>query len=120
MRVVRYTARAAVALLLLPLAGCSGEDSDGQGRAATPSRLVAEIRLADCADWQAAGIRERRDSVKALRAFAGGPSGSPGGRGTVLDDGEAYKLLSRACGNRVARGFKLYKLYTRASAIGPR
>jgi hypothetical protein len=55
--------------------------------------------------------------VRQLRAFAGGPTGSPAGRGNVLEDEQAYELLENWCGNDFARGFKLYKLYTRAAAF---
>ena len=35
----------------------------------------------------------------------------------VLDDERAYKLLQSYCAKPFARGFKLYKLYTRAAAF---
>ena len=38
-------------------------------------------------------------------------------RGPVLDNDRAYKLLQNYCGKYFARGFKLYKLYTRAAAF---
>ena len=43
--------------------------------------------------------------------------GSPAGRGGVLDDDKAYDVLQTECGPDYARGFKLYKLYTRAAAL---
>jgi hypothetical protein len=56
--------------------------------------------------------------VRQLRAFAGGPTGeSPGQRGATLDDDLAYRLLENNCSKDYARGFKLYKLYTRAAAF---
>jgi hypothetical protein len=42
---------------------------------------------------------------------------SPAGRGSVLDDKDAYNLFDRYCANQFARGFKLYKLYERAAAF---
>jgi hypothetical protein len=35
----------------------------------------------------------------------------------VLSDDRAYKLLQGYCAKPFARGFKLYKLYTRAAAF---
>jgi hypothetical protein len=54
-----------------------------------------------------------------LREFAGGPVGSSAGiqNGPVLDDDSAYRLLQNYCAKPFARGFKLYKLYTRAAAF---
>jgi hypothetical protein len=75
------------------------------------------LRLADCTDWEQADVAERLGTVRQLRAFAGGPTGSPAGRGNVLEDEQAYELLENWCGNHFARGFKLYKLYTRAAAF---
>jgi hypothetical protein len=56
--------------------------------------------------------------IRALRDFAGGPTGSPSGRGATLDDDKAYRLFQGNCEQDFARRFKLYKLYTRAAAIG--
>ena len=55
--------------------------------------------------------------MRQLRDFAGGPTGSPAGHGNVLSDKRAYELLENWCANDFARGFKLYKLYTRAAAF---
>ncbi|MGH2980557.1 MAG: hypothetical protein ACRDKV_00750 [Solirubrobacterales bacterium] len=55
--------------------------------------------------------------MEQLRDFAGGPTGSPAGHGAVLEDERAYDVLENWCENDFARGFKLYKLYTRAAAF---
>ena len=78
------------------------------------------MRLVDCADWRQASIRERQGTIEELERFSGGPTGSPGGTGRVLADDRAYDLLENWCKNDFARGFKLYKLYTRAAAFEPR
>jgi hypothetical protein len=62
-------------------------------------------------------VRERQGTVRALREFAGGRSGSPAGRGATLDDRKAYEVLEAYCERDFARHFKLYKLYTRAAAF---
>ncbi len=54
----------------------------------------------------------------------GRPVGGEGGAtGRTLDDRRAYDLFDRACGRSFAKGFKLYKVYSRAAAFsrrGPR
>lgn len=75
------------------------------------------LRAADCSDWRRASLRERLGTVQELRRFAGGPVGSPAGRGAVLDDDKAYDLLEHQCAPDHAHGFRLYKLYTRGAAF---
>lgn len=126
MSLVQDAGRAQVAarfggLLLagLLLAGCfgsAGGDAPQQGPAA---RLV-QVRLANCRDWRRAGVRERATTVAAVKQFAGGPSGSPGGHGATLPDDKAYELFDSYCRYRFARGFKLYKLYVRAADFAKR
>jgi hypothetical protein len=73
----------------------------------------------DCTDWKRASLMQRYGTIKEIRDFAGGPVGSePGGHGATLPDDKAYKLFERSCAHYYARGFKLYKLYTRAAAFG--
>jgi hypothetical protein len=69
-------------------------------------------------------VRERYGTIRDLRDFAGGPAGSGSeggsGHGATLDDDKAYKLFENYCAEDFARGFKLYKLYTRAAAFTAR
>jgi hypothetical protein len=78
------------------------------------------IREANCRDWRIGTDAQRRRTVLELREFAGGQVGSSAGiqRGPVLLDTRAYKLFQSYCRLAFARGFKLYKLYTRAAAFG--
>jgi hypothetical protein len=78
------------------------------------------VRLADCAEWNSAGVRERFGTVQDLREFAGGPVGPPPGHGATLDDNKAYDLFEAYCAKDFASHFKLYKLYTRAAAFSRR
>jgi hypothetical protein len=117
------TPRAGAALIccLALLGGCGGSSHSKSGAASnTPAPGVGEsIRLDNCIDWNRATIAQRRDTVVELRKFAGGPVGSSAGiqNGRVLSDDRAYKLFQSACSSYFARGFKLYKLYTRAAAF---
>ena len=105
--------RLALAVLLL-FAGCSDDDGSGPASVAGAG-LGAPIRTADCTDWKKASPRQRRQSIEEIRQFAGGPVNQ--GSGRTLDDDRAYRLFDRTCSRYYARGFKLYKLYTRAAAF---
>jgi hypothetical protein len=103
------------------LAGCGeSTSSDGSDTGIGPS-LAAPINLADCTDWQQASVEERLGTIGQIREFVGGPvPGSGGGRGVALEDEQAYDLFENYCENEFARGFKLYKLYSRAAAFSGR
>jgi hypothetical protein len=107
---------AAVAIALL-LAGCSASGSDETTPPGAGPRIGVPLRLADCTDWRDADVAERLGTVRQLRDFAGGPTGSPAGHGTTLDDERAYDVLQGYCLAEFADSFKLYKLYTRAAAF---
>jgi hypothetical protein len=110
--------RALAACCLLGAIGLSGCTGGGEGQSASEGPGIGQpTRLVQCKDWETADPQERRGTIEALREFAGGPTGSPGGRGATLDDGDAYKVLDRWCSQPYARGFRLYKLYTRAAAF---
>jgi hypothetical protein len=123
--VVHDPARAAVAAALcaaaLGLPACAGGDAaGGPSQVNAGARIGAPTQLVACGDWNEASVRERYGTLEALSAFAGGPTGSPAGRGATLDHDEAYDLFERHCASDFARGFRLYKLYTRAAAFARR
>ena len=120
MRLVHHARRASVAALAagLALSGCLGGTSSGDRAASAGARIGTPLQLADCSDWHKATPAERQGTISQLRAFAGGPVGeSPGLHGATLDDDAAYQVLDDSCRHDYARGFKLYKLYTRAAAF---
>jgi hypothetical protein len=100
------------------LAGCGGSGGSNPASGAGP-RIGVPLRLADCTDWKQADAAERLGTVRQLRDFAGGPVGQQPAHGNTLDDKRAYDLFQSWCSNYFARGFKLYKLYTRAAAFTP-
>lgn len=115
---VHQAARAAVAAAAaLALTGCLGDDTSGAPPASQGAGVGQPIQLANCRDWRRASPRQRMHTINELKAFAGGPTGSAGRRGATLDDDRAYKVLEGYCRPEFARGFKLYKLYTRAAAF---
>jgi hypothetical protein len=76
------------------------------------------LTLAACSDWRKATPSERDGTIRGLRAFAGGPTGeAPGLHGATLSDEKAYQLLENTCRQDFARGFKLYKVYTRGASL---
>jgi hypothetical protein len=118
MSLVRNAARAQVALLAaLALGGCLGGDDSGAPASVQGAGVGVPLQLADCGDWNRADPRQRSHTIDGLKAFAGGPTGGSGRNGATLDDDRAYKLLDDYCRQDFARGFKLYKLYTRAAAF---
>jgi hypothetical protein len=118
--VVHHACRASVAALVagLALSGCLGGSSSGGRPQSGGARIGTPLQLADCRDWHKATPAERQGTIEQLRAFAGGAVGeSRGLRGATLDDDAAYQVLDDSCRHDYARGFKLYKLYTRAAAF---
>jgi len=115
MRIARALVASALAGVAAVGGGCGADD--GPAAQAGSAGLGQPVRTADCGGWQDADIRERYDTIEALRAFAGDRTGSPGGHGATIDDEDAYDLLERSCEPSYARSFKLYKLYTRAAAF---
>jgi hypothetical protein len=75
------------------------------------------LRLADCSDWRNADTAERLGTVRVIREFAGGPTGSPAGYGATLPNEQAYRLFQGYCSASFASAFRLYKLYTRAAGL---
>ena len=114
----RGAALAALLGLAAGVVGCGGE-SDGGDRPPphANARIGQPVRLVNCTDWRRASIRERQGTIEELERFAGGPTGSPAGRGSTLPEDKAYDVLENWCRNDFARGFRLYKLYTRAAAF---
>jgi hypothetical protein len=119
-RRLRRACAAAALLGGLGIAGCMGSDSDSDGEEQRPELNPTAVRLVDCADWRSADTSAREDMIAALREFAGGPVGSPAGRGATLDDADAERLFDSYCAQDFATDFKLYKLYTRAASFGAR
>jgi hypothetical protein len=104
-------------LAAIALTGCLGSDSGGQP-ASAGARIGVPARLVTCTDWRESTPSERSGVIKAIRQFAGGPTGTPGRSGATLPDDKAYELFEGYCRRDYARAFKLYKLYTRAASFG--
>jgi hypothetical protein len=120
--VVHDSAKALVLLAIVAVAAGCGGGSNTQPQVDVGPNVGQPISLADCNDWEQANTEQRLGTIKQLKDFAGGPvvgnnASSPSGRGSVLDDKQAYDLFNGWCSQSYARGFKLYKLYERAAAF---
>jgi hypothetical protein len=116
--ITNWRAAAIAAIAALWITGCGGDTSGAPSGEVGPA-LSAPINLADCTDWNNGTPDERLGTIEQIRNYVGGPaSGTGTGTGVVLDDDRAYDLFERACEPEFARGFRLYKLYSRAAAFG--
>jgi hypothetical protein len=103
-------------LLAVALAACGESSGDPPPSGAGPN-VGAPINLADCTDWEQASVDQRLGTIEQLKNYVGAPVAGTEGRGGTLDDDRAYDLFENYCANEFARGFKLYKLYSRAAAF---
>jgi hypothetical protein len=111
----------AIALLLVAAAGCSSV-SAARTPAQEQPQIAVPIRLVRCTDWNRATVEERHGTLRQLKNFAGGPVVGGGatpahGTGAVLEEEQAYDLLSNTCKQSYARAFKLYKVYERGASF---
>jgi hypothetical protein len=106
-----------LALLLALVVAACGESSGDPPPAGAGPNVGAPINLADCTDWKQASVDQRLGTIEQLKNYVGAPVAGTGGSGGTLDDDKAYDLFENYCANEFARGFKLYKLYSRAAAF---
>jgi hypothetical protein len=107
---------ALVVLLAVSLAACGESSGDPPPSGAGPT-LAAPINLANCTDWNEASVDQRLATIDRIKEFVGGPVAGTEASGETLDDDRAYDLFESYCAEEFARGFKLYKLYSRAAAF---
>jgi hypothetical protein len=119
---MRLAATLLLSILIAAAAAGCGEDnvSQEEAQAELGVDLGAPINLADCTDWEEGDVSQRLGTIRELEEFLGGPTGTPSGHGATLDEDTAYQLFENFCEQEYARGFKLYKLYSRAAAFGGR
>lgn len=115
------TLAAALAVAAALAGAACGDDSSSEAPVEVGGpTLGVPIQLADCTDWKDATVEERLGTIAQIQNFAGGPVGTEGGQGATLDEDRAYEVMENFCEQEFARGFKLYKIYTRAAAFTPR
>jgi hypothetical protein len=105
------------------LAACGGSDKKETSTAAAdavPSQPV--LQSLTCRDWQRYDAATRNNVIAGLKGFIGGAvtGKNANGRGSVLTDDQARRLLDGQCSHRYARAFSLYKLYGQAAGFAGR
>ena len=106
------------AALALGLAACGDDSGAGAPVLGGPS-INTQVQLASCEDWEKATVEERLGTIAQIENFVSGPVGNDNGVGNTLSQDKAYDLMEYWCGQPYARGFRLYKLYTRSAAFTP-
>lgn len=101
------------------LAGCGSGGGTPPPHLGGVVNLGTDLRLANCTDWKNGTLEERLGTIGQIRNYVSGPVGNGGGHGNTLDDKRAYDVMNEWCSQSFARGFKLYKLYTRSAAFTP-
>ena len=99
------------------LAGCGDSDeatTDEPVQGVGGVRVGSISQLAQCRDWVAGTEEQRIATIADIRSQIN--TGDPGVENPALSDEQAYDVFQGACWHAFARGFRLYKLYFRASA----
>jgi hypothetical protein len=102
------------------LAGCGNGDAT---TTSAPAEAVGDVRvgsvsyLAQCRDWVAGTEEQKLATIADIRNQIN--TGDAGVENPTLTDEEAYEVFEGACRHDYAAGFRLYKLYFRASAYEP-
>ena len=109
------------AVAAFALAGC-GSDEPPQGAGVGVGLTAApRVEVFTCQDWKDSDPQTRFSTVAKIRTFVGGQVTGSGagnsGRGTVLDDEQAYEFFDQYCEQDLAAHFLLYKLYGRAAGF---
>lgn len=88
-------------------AGCGNDEP------AARESFGVKLQTATCTDWQEASPEARQSAVDQLERTTAGPRNE----GNTLEDDVAYRTLEVRCQPTYARGFLLYRLYTRAAGF---
>jgi hypothetical protein len=116
----RLLSPVAFLLAAVAIAGCGNSDD---ATTTEPAQGVGDVRvgsvsyLAQCRDWVAGTEEQRLATIADIRAQIN--TGDPGVQNPTLTDEEASDVFDGACRHPYASGFRLYKLYFRASAYEP-
>ncbi len=116
-RTARAAAYCAAALAAAALPACGDDDAGAPPVELGGPSIDVRLELASCEDWKDATVEERLGTIAQIENFVGGPVGNDAGTGNLLDQDTAYDILEGQCEAEYARGFLLYKLYTRAAAF---
>jgi hypothetical protein len=109
------------AVVIAAVMSACGESDSSDAADTAAGETLGPVNLVDCTDWNRGSDEKREGTIEEIREFAGGPvAASGGGEGAVVSTDQAHRLFENTCANEYARGFKLYKLYSRGAAFsGP-
>jgi hypothetical protein len=102
--------------LPVPAAGDAGEAPPSQ-QGVGDVRVGSVSYLAQCRDWTAGTDAQRLATIADIRSQIN--TGDPGVQNPTLSDEATAEVFDNACSHDYAAGFRLYKLYFRASAYEP-
>lgn len=98
-------------------AACSNDSKQPASEGVRPKVAGSAAQFANCREWNAATVKQRKVTVRDLRGQLTAQS-DPDAR-SVLSDARAYELFQRSCKESYASELRLYKLYVRAQAFEP-
>jgi hypothetical protein len=112
----RWALVAACGAAAIALAGCGGDgDGDAGAEALGEVRVGSVAQLAQCSDWNSGTEEEKLatlDDVKEQINLRDGTGETP-----EIPDDAAIELLDNSCEPEFAAGFRLYKIYARATGF---
>ena len=109
------TRAALVALAALALASC-GSDSRPKDVKPVGEVLVGSVApMAMCSDWNGGTREQRLATIHDIRQQINLRDSAV--QTPVLSDHTAYRIFQQTCRQKFAAGFRLYKLYARASSF---
>lgn len=111
----RRRAALAAAAAALALSACGADRDQHEALPLGKVRVGSVAQLAECRDWNA-GTRPQQmatlDEIKEQINLQDSNVQTP-----ELADAQAYDVLDSSCAHEFAAGFRLYKLYARATSF---
>lgn len=115
-RLRRAAIAGAVVLGLAFAAGCGSDPEDSEPVGPVGEERAGSVaQLAECSDWMAGDRAQREATVEVIKAAINLEDGT--GETPELSDEEAYRVIDTTCSEDFAGGFRLYKVYARATSF---
>ena len=113
---LRRSALSGVAALALVASGCGGDtEAPAQAEPVGDVRAGSVAQLAQCSDWTEGSRDEQLATVEVIKAAINLEDGT--GETPELSDEAAYRVIDTTCADDFAAGFRLYKVYARATSF---
>ena len=112
----RVAALAAGAALALSACGSSSDSDSDKAAKPVGEVLVGSVaQMAQCSDWTGAERAQRLATIHDIKQQVNLKDSAV--QTPELSDEAAYRVLDNTCRRGFARGFRLYKLYARATSF---